>query len=153
MKSLGSGNTSNYSSWLLDIPINSWTKFGNFKWYCTFMFEIMWTVLITFLLLNKWSVMILWGLEGVHPCGPNVLSSFVVWWSLVACVHNLHIQADHQNVVGWWLELHYMQTPPTHYYLESSGWATYMETHPNSSKGHIMEWHWILCCLIPSSVV
>ena len=23
-----------------------------------------------------------------------------------------------------------MQTPPTHYYLESSGYATYMKTHP-----------------------
>ena len=33
----------------------------------------------------------------------------------------LHILANHQNVVGWWLVLKYMQTPPTHYFLESSG--------------------------------
>ena len=39
----------------------------------------------------------------------------------------LHILADRQNVVGWWLVLNYMQ-PPNHYYLESSGQATYTET-------------------------
>jgi hypothetical protein len=26
--------------------------------------------------------------------------------------------------------LNYMQTPPTHYYLESSGRVAYLETHP-----------------------
>jgi hypothetical protein len=33
----------------------------------------------------------------------------------------LHILADYHNVVGWQLVLNYMQTPPTHYYLDSSG--------------------------------
>jgi len=28
--------------------------------------------------------------------------------------------------------LNYMQTPPIHYYLESSGQVTYMKTHPKS---------------------
>jgi hypothetical protein len=39
----------------------------------------------------------------------------------------LHILADRWNVVGWQLVLNYMQTPPTHYYLECSGKATYMK--------------------------
>ena len=42
----------------------------------------------------------------------------------------LHILADLQNVVGWRLVLNYMQTSPTHYYLESSVQVAYMETHP-----------------------
>ena len=42
----------------------------------------------------------------------------------------LHILANHRNVVGWRLVLKYMRIPPTHYYLESSEQATYMETHP-----------------------
>ena len=33
-------------------------------------------------------------------------------------------------VVGWQLELIYMKTPPTHYYLEYNGRTTYMETCP-----------------------
>ena len=33
----------------------------------------------------------------------------------------LHILADCHNVVGWRLVLNYMQTPPTHHYLDSSG--------------------------------
>lgn len=41
----------------------------------------------------------------------------------------LYILADGHNVVGWWLVLKYMRTPLTHYYLESSGCAPYMETH------------------------
>ena len=41
-----------------------------------------------------------------------------------------HILTDNQNVVGWQLVSNYMQTPPTHYYLESGGQAAYMETHP-----------------------
>ena len=42
----------------------------------------------------------------------------------------LQILVGHQSVVGWQLVLLYMRTPPTYYYLESSGQATYMETHP-----------------------
>ena len=42
----------------------------------------------------------------------------------------LHILADHENVVGWQLVPNYIRTPSTHYYLESSGQSTYMETHP-----------------------
>jgi hypothetical protein len=42
----------------------------------------------------------------------------------------LHILVDHQNVVEWWLVLYYMQTPPTHYYLELSGRVAYMKTYP-----------------------
>jgi hypothetical protein len=38
----------------------------------------------------------------------------------------LRILADRWNVVGWQLVLNYMQTPPTHYYLECSGQAIYM---------------------------
>ena len=41
----------------------------------------------------------------------------------------LHILVSHQNVVGWQLVLIYMRTPPTHYYLEPSGRAAWMETH------------------------
>ena len=37
---------------------------------------------------------------------------------------------DRQNVVGWWLVLNYKQTPPIHYYLESSGPEVHMETRP-----------------------
>ena len=44
----------------------------------------------------------------------------------------LHILADHQNVVGWWFVLFYMQTPSTHYFLGFRGRATYMETHPKT---------------------
>ena len=40
---------------------------------------------------------------------------------------------DHQNVVGWFLLFIFMRTLPTHYYLESSGQETYMETHPTQS--------------------
>ena len=43
----------------------------------------------------------------------------------------LHILVGHQNVVGWWLVLIYMQTPPTHYYLESRGRAVYMGSRRN----------------------
>ena len=43
----------------------------------------------------------------------------------------LHILAYYQSVVGWQLVLNYMWTPQTHFYLESSGWTAYMETHPN----------------------
>ena len=42
----------------------------------------------------------------------------------------LHILMDCHNVIGWWLMLNHMRTLPTYYYLESSGQATYMETHP-----------------------
>ena len=42
----------------------------------------------------------------------------------------LHILVGHQNEIGWWLVLIYMQTPPTPYHLESSGQATYMKTSP-----------------------
>ena len=41
----------------------------------------------------------------------------------------LHILVGHHNVVGWWLVLIYMRTPPLHFYLESSGQVAYMETH------------------------
>ena len=47
---------------------------------------------------------------------------------------DLHVLAGHQIVLGWWLVLNYMQTPPTHYYLESSGRAAYMETHPSHAS-------------------
>ena len=43
-----------------------------------------------------------------------------------------HILANHRNVVGWRFVLNYMQTSLTHYFLESSGRAAYMETHPKS---------------------
>ena len=33
-------------------------------------------------------------------------------------------------VVGLWLVLTYMRTPPTHCYLESSEQVAYMKTHP-----------------------
>ena len=49
----------------------------------------------------------------------------------------LHILADHHNVVGWWLVLNYMRTPPIHYYLDCSGQAAYMETHPYTT---LEEW-------------
>jgi hypothetical protein len=42
----------------------------------------------------------------------------------------LHILVDHHNVVGWRLVIIYMRTPSTHYYLESSGQATYKGTYP-----------------------
>ena len=58
----------------------------------------------------------------------------------------LHILADRCNVVGWWLMLNYVQTLPTHFYLESSGRATYMETHPNSNTKIFSTWR----CLTPS---
>ena len=48
----------------------------------------------------------------------------------------LHILADCQNVIGWRLALNYMYTPPTYYYLESSGQAAYMETLPNCKEPH-----------------
>ena len=44
----------------------------------------------------------------------------------------IHVLVDCQNVVGWHLTLKYMRTPPTHYFVESSGRAAYMETHPYS---------------------
>ena len=48
----------------------------------------------------------------------------------------LHILADYHNVVGRRLVLNYMQIPPTHYYLDSSGWwVAYMETHANYVVG------------------
>ena len=34
-------------------------------------------------------------------------------------------------MVGWRLVLNYMQTPPTHCYLELGGRVAYMEAHPN----------------------
>ena len=42
----------------------------------------------------------------------------------------LHILVDHQNVVGLQLVRIYVGTPPTHYYLESSGQVATLETHP-----------------------
>ena len=40
---------------------------------------------------------------------------------------------------GWQLMLNYMRTPPTHYYLESSGQATYMKTHPKyTTRGPLL---------------
>ena len=56
----------------------------------------------------------------------------------------LHILADSQNVVGWWLVLNSMQTPPTHYSLESSGQEVYigeihvgqLPTNPPISNGN-----------------
>ena len=42
----------------------------------------------------------------------------------------LYSLVDCENVVGWQLVLNFMRTPPTNYYLESSGQAAYMETHP-----------------------
>jgi hypothetical protein len=38
----------------------------------------------------------------------------------------LHILVAHHNVVGWRLVLIYLQTPPNHYYLESSGRVAYI---------------------------
>ena len=47
----------------------------------------------------------------------------------------LYILVDHHNVVGWRLVLNYMQTPPTHYYLESSGkWPHGSKTHTPPSR-------------------
>ena len=46
----------------------------------------------------------------------------------------LHILANHQNVIGWRLVLNDMRTRPTHYYLDSSGQAAYMETQPRQVK-------------------
>ena len=56
--------------------------------------------------------------------------SYTVIGSIVNAFGTLHILADHHNVVGWWLVLKYMWTPPTHYYLESSEQAVDMENHP-----------------------
>ena len=42
----------------------------------------------------------------------------------------LHILVGRQNVVGWQLEFIYVRTPPTHYYLESSGRMAYIKTYP-----------------------
>ena len=42
----------------------------------------------------------------------------------------LHILMNCRNAVGWQLAVKYMRTPPTHDFLESSGLAAYMETHP-----------------------
>ena len=44
----------------------------------------------------------------------------------------LRILMSRQNTIGWRLVLNYMWTPPTHHYLESSGRASYMKTHPSS---------------------
>ena len=38
----------------------------------------------------------------------------------------LHTLIGRQNVVDWRLVLNHMQTPPTHFYLESSGPAADM---------------------------
>ena len=43
----------------------------------------------------------------------------------------LHILTYRHHVVGWQLMLNYMQTPLTHYSLESSRQATYMKTRAN----------------------
>ena len=45
----------------------------------------------------------------------------------------LHILVGHQNVVGWQLVFIYMRTPPTHYYIESSGQVASLETHPKQT--------------------
>jgi hypothetical protein len=45
----------------------------------------------------------------------------------------LHILTDRHNVVGWWLVLNYMRTPPTHYCLEYIGRVAYTETHPKTT--------------------
>ena len=42
----------------------------------------------------------------------------------------LHILVGNYNVVGWWLQLIYISTPPTHHYVESSEQVAYMKTHP-----------------------
>ena len=50
--------------------------------------------------------------------------------SLAAHVHSPpHSSGSAER--GWMTAtiLNYMQTPPTHYYIESSGPAAYMETH------------------------
>ena len=41
-------------------------------------------------------------------------------------------------MVGRQLVRVYMRTPPTHYYLESSWRAAYMETHPHSTYTDIV---------------
>ena len=46
----------------------------------------------------------------------------------------LHILAAHQNVVGWQLVLNYMQTLPTHYFLESSRRVAYMKLILSSAR-------------------
>ena len=38
-----------------------------------------------------------------------------------------------QNVTDKQVVVNYMRTTPTHYYIESSGRAAYMETHPKPS--------------------
>ena len=40
----------------------------------------------------------------------------------------LHIRVDCHNVIGWRLGLKSMRTPPTHYFLESSGRAAFIGT-------------------------
>ena len=60
---------------------------------------------------------------------------------------SLHIVADCQHVVGWWLALKYVQTPPTDYFLESSG-----QVGPgyNTSFGHFMlVIHSLSQCFLP----
>jgi hypothetical protein len=41
----------------------------------------------------------------------------------------LYILVDLYKVVAWRVVLNYTQTPPTHYYLESSGQVAHIETH------------------------
>ena len=73
-------------------------------------------------------------LNNVFPLHTNT-QDYQSMYSIVTRVSihvstTLHILANRQNVVGWRLVLNYMQTPPTHYYLESSGQAAHMNTHP-----------------------
>ena len=53
---------------------------------------------------------------------------------------DLHILVGHPDGVGWRLVLIYMRTPPTHYYLKSSGRVAYMETHPLNMVRCVIIW-------------
>ena len=46
-------------------------------------------------------------------------------------------------MVGWRLALEYMRTPPTHFFLESSGRAAYMETYPKLPPVASRNFHYV----------
>jgi hypothetical protein len=48
---------------------------------------------------------------------------------------------DCRNVVGW-LVVNCVQTPSTHYYLEFSGHAAYMKTHPKVTPYEPAQYMW-----------
>lgn len=82
----------------------------------------------------------------------KILSGHMKVWRPMSTT--LYILVDHQNTVGWQVVLKYMPTPQTHYFLESSGQAAYMETCQliHSHRGiHSKISCWPKMPMIPSS--